>query len=77
MCSSDLGPAGDVGTVSVHEGLKQAPIESAEVAVKLRDAEAASTYTLVAMAHPTWTQEQIEEELARMEADGTAMSAIE
>ena len=29
--------------VSVHEGLKENPIESAEVAVKLRDAEAAST----------------------------------
>lgn len=63
--------------VSVHEGLKENPAESAEVARLLRDAEAASTTTLVRTAHPTWTVEQVDAEVEAMQAEGAAAAPLE
>jgi len=63
--------------VSVHEGLKENPIESAEVAVKLRDAEAASTRTLVQTAHPTWSDDEVDAEVGLMESQGAALAPFE
>ena len=63
-------------SVSVHEGLKQNPIESAEVAVKLRDAEAASTKTRVQTAFPTWSDEEVDAEVALIES-GDPMAPLE
>jgi hypothetical protein len=63
--------------VSVHEGLKENPIESAEVAVKLRDAEAASTRTLVQTAHPTWSDDEVDAEVVLMESQGAALAPFE
>jgi hypothetical protein len=61
----------------VTEGLKENPVESAENAGALRDAEAASTRTLVATAHPSWSAEEIDDEVAAMESDGTAYAPPE
>ena len=69
--------AGPRASVTVHEGLKENPVESAENAGALRDAEAASTRTLIATAHPTWSETEIDEELELMQADGSAISPIE
>ena len=63
--------------VAVHEGLKENPAESVDVAKGLRDADAASTETLVRTAHPTWSEMQVADEVARMEAEGAAVAPIE
>ena len=60
--------------VAVHEGLKENPAESAETARLLRDAEAASTSTLVATAHPTWTPDEVDAEVALIAAERPALS---
>ena len=65
-----------IWTVSVHEGLKENPIESADVAVKLRDAEAASTRTRVQTAHPTWSDEEVDAEVELIET-GDPMAPLE
>ena len=63
--------------VSVHEGLKENPAESAEVANALRNAEAASTRTLVRTAHPTWSDDQVDAEVEAMRAEGMSVDPIE
>ena len=63
--------------VIVREGLKPDDNESADTARMLRDADAASTRTLIATAHPTWDDEQIETELEEMRAENRAASPIE
>ena len=68
--------AGDL-VVSVSEGLKENPVESAEVARMLRDAEAASTKTLVRTSHPTWTDDQVTAEVLLMQSQGAAIAPIE
>jgi hypothetical protein len=73
---NNVGAGTDV-VVSVHEGLKENPIESAEVARTLRDAEAASTRTLVQTAHPTWSDEEVDVEVALMESQGAALAPFE
>jgi hypothetical protein len=64
-------------SVSVSEGLKENPIESAETASKLRDAEAASTQTLVKTAHPTWTPDEVMAEVELMQAENLATAPPE
>jgi len=63
--------------VAVYEGLKDHPLDSAEQARALRDAEAASTRTLVQTAHPSWTPEQVDEEVERMQAEARAIAPLE
>jgi len=63
--------------VTVSEGLKENPVESAETARALRDADAASTRTLIATAHPTWSDTEVDAELALMEAEGAAVAPLE
>jgi len=55
-------------SVSVHEGLKTDPDEAAATAVKLRDAEAASTKTRVQTAHPTWSVDEVDAEVLLIES---------
>ena len=69
------GGSGD-WAISVHEGLKENPIESAEVAVKLRDAAAASTKTRVQTAFPTWSDDEVDAEVALIET-GDPMAPLE
>jgi hypothetical protein len=64
-------------TVDVREGLKTQPMENAETARALAAAQAASTYRRVAVANPTWNDEQITEEVARMQAEGRSAAPLE
>lgn len=65
---------GDV-EVTVYEGVRLISSESAEEARTLSAAQAASTWTLIATAHPHWSEEQIAEEYARMAEEGLALMA--
>jgi hypothetical protein len=71
------GTWGDSDEVIVSEGLKENPVESADTARALRDAEAASTRTLVETAHPTWSPEQVDAEVEAMRAENAAASPLE
>ena len=70
-------PVTSAVAVSVSEGLKEDPIESAETARLLRDADAASSETLVRTAHPTWSESEVEAEVALMQAEGAAAAPLE
>jgi len=59
----------EVLVVSVFEGLRENPVEAAETAGLLRDADAASVQTRVETAHPTWTPEEVDDEVARITAE--------
>lgn len=63
--------------VTVFEGLKENPAESADVAAALRNADAASTETLVRTAHPTWPEDDVTAEVERIRAEGGAFAPIE
>jgi hypothetical protein len=64
-------------TVQVTEGLKVDQTESAETARALYQAEAASTRTLVATAHPTWEDADIEAEVELMQSENMASAPLE
>lgn len=68
-------PDGQV--VDVREGLKVQPGEAAETARTLAAAQAASTRTLIATAHPTWKDDEIDAELVRMAETGRAVMPLE
>lgn len=76
-----LNSPGRVGVgpvdVVVSEGLKENAAESAEIAQALRDAEAASTWTIVRTAHPTWSEPDVDAEVERMRAEGIASAPVE
>lgn len=63
------GGTGDV-TVTVYEGVRPIASESYEDTRVLASTDAASTETLVRTAHPTWTDPQVADELARIAAEG-------
>lgn len=60
---------GDVGRVVIHEGLKPHPVELAEYATALHDAEAASTRQRVAIVNPGRDDDWLDEEAARIRAE--------
>jgi len=62
--------------VSVFEGLKENPVESAETAGLLRDADAASVKTRVETAHPTWTEPEIDAEVEAIKVETAAASFL-
>ena len=62
--------------VSVHEGLKENPAESAETAGALLDAQAASVATRVRTAHPTWTDTEVDDEVAAINGEADAVQFL-
>ena len=62
-------------SVTVFEGVRPVSAESADEARILSAAQAASTRTLIATAHPAWDDDMIDEELERMAEEGMAMVA--
>lgn len=63
--------------VTIYEGVRPISSESAEEARILSAAQAASTRTLIATAHPAWSDSQIDEELDRMGAEALAVTPAE
>lgn len=58
-------------TIELGDGLPPDPLDGAQEVLYLRQAVAASTETLVKTIHPTWSDEQVEGEAARIVAEGT------
>lgn len=61
-------------TVDIQDSIIPEGIELAQTAQAMRGAEAASTQTLVAMMHPEWTTEQIDEEVKRIKSEGATIT---
>lgn len=58
------------------DGVSEDPTTVAQTAQLLRAAEAASTETLVRMVHPDWDDPQVDEEVARIQSDQQAATAM-
>lgn len=54
-------------TVAFTDGVQDSPLALAQTAQALRTAEAASTETLVRMVHPDWEDEEVVDEVARIQ----------
>lgn len=59
--------------VRFQENVSDSPKGRAETAALLKSAEAASTWTLVAMIHPDWDETAIQEEVDRISGDRPAV----
>lgn len=57
-------------SIQLGDGLPDDALDGAQEVLFLRQAVAASTETLVKTIHPTWSDGEIEEEVARIEAEG-------
>lgn len=57
-------------SIQLGDGLPDDALDGAQQVQFLRQAVAASTETLVQIVHPTWSQNEIDEEVARIEAEG-------
>lgn len=66
--------SGDVSerlpTIQLGDGLPDDALDGAQEVNFLRQAEAASTDTLVKILHRTWSQEEVDREVQRIEAEG-------
>ncbi|HZF92068.1 phage portal protein [Streptomyces sp.] len=61
-------------TVEFEDSVQEDPLALANTADVLRRAQAASTDTLVRMAHPEWDEDQVQAEVARIQQEtGTAV----
>ncbi|MFI9824425.1 phage portal protein [Streptomyces sp. NPDC052013] len=61
-------------TIEFEDSVQEDPLNLANTADVLRRAQAASTDTLVRMAHPEWNDTQVKEEVARIQQEaGTAV----
>lgn len=67
--SLDLGATIDV---TFADTVQDSAISMAQTAMALRQAQAASTHTLVEMNHPDWDPEQVAEEVSRIMAETPA-----
>ncbi|MFD8254685.1 phage portal protein [Streptomyces werraensis] len=56
-------------TVEFEDSVQEDPLTLANTADVLRRAQAASTDTLVRMAHPEWDEDQVQAEVARIQAE--------
>ncbi len=57
-------------SIQLGDGLPDDALDGAQEVQFLRQAYAASTETLVKTIHPTWSQLEVDEEVARIEAEG-------
>jgi hypothetical protein len=64
------------GTVERAQALPRDDVEAAQQLVALSNAEAISTEEKVAFLHPTWSQERIEEEVARLQPADLGMPSL-
>jgi hypothetical protein len=62
--------------IEFGDGVSEDPQALAQTAQLLRAAEAASTATLVAMVHPDWEDDQVQEEVAAIEAEQSAAMSV-
>jgi hypothetical protein len=58
-------------------GVGESASEIAQTAQLLRNARAASTQTLVELVHPEWDDDQVAEEVARINAEGPASKPVQ
>lgn len=58
--------------VEFTDGVQESPLTLAQTAQALRGADAASTETIVAMVHPDWDEQQVTDEVNRMDAEAPA-----
>ncbi len=63
-----------VPDVDFANTVSESMLARAQTAAQLRAAEAASTYTLVALTHTDWADDQIREEVARILAERGSMA---
>ena len=77
--SGEVGRLADVTApvVDVREGLRQSFGERVETASAATAAEAMSTRTKIAYIHPEWDDTQVDDEVARMAAEGIILTPIE
>ena len=62
--------------VSFPDSIAPTPIELAQTAQALRAAEAASTYTLVKLVNPDWDDDQVDEEVERINESNAAPAPV-
>ncbi len=57
-------------SIQLGDGLPDDALDGAQQVLYLRQAVAASTESIVKTVHPTWNQAEVDEEVARIEAEG-------
>ena len=57
-------------SIALGDGLPNDALDGAQEVLFLQQARAASTQTLVETVHPTWTPEQVQEEVTRILDEG-------